>query len=84
MEWPIVGTDLMEFIKGPDFPTSSKIMGKENIATAYQTGRGKVKVRSRAYIEELPKGRQQIVVTEIPYQENSWLYTEVKIILLKI
>ncbi|MGL4912608.1 MAG: DNA gyrase subunit A [Romboutsia sp.] len=62
--------DLMQFIKGPDFPTSSIIMGKENIANAYQTGRGKVKVRARAYIEELPKGRQQIVVTEIPYQVN--------------
>ena len=62
--------DLMQFIKGPDFPTSSIIMGKENIVNAYQTGRGKVKVRARAYIEELPKGRQQIIVTEIPYQVN--------------
>lgn len=62
--------DLMQYIKGPDFPTSAIIMGKENILNAYQTGRGKVKVRSRAYIEELPKGRQQIVVTEIPYQVN--------------
>ncbi len=62
--------DLMKFIKGPDFPTSAIIMGKENIAEAYRTGRGKVKVRSRAVIEELPKGKQQIVVTEIPYQVN--------------
>ncbi|MGL6105691.1 DNA gyrase subunit A [Romboutsia sp.] len=62
--------DLMQYIKGPDFPTSAIIMGKENIANAYQTGRGKVKVRARAYIEELPKGRQQIIVTEIPYQVN--------------
>ena len=62
--------DLMNYIQGPDFPTSAIIMGKENIAEAYRTGRGKVKVRSRAVIEELPKGRQQIVVTEIPYQVN--------------
>lgn len=62
--------DLMNYVQGPDFPTSAIIMGKENIAEAYRTGRGKVKVRSRAIIEELPKGRQQIVVTEIPYQVN--------------
>ena len=62
--------DLMNYIQGPDFPTSAIIMGKESIAEAYRTGRGKVKVRSRAMIEELPKGRQQIVVTEIPYQVN--------------
>ena len=62
--------DLMQFIKGPDFPTSAIIMGKESVSEAYRTGRGKVKVRARAVIEELPKGKQQIVVTEIPYQVN--------------
>ncbi|HSQ90130.1 DNA gyrase subunit A [Romboutsia sp.] len=62
--------DLTQFIKGPDFPTSAIIMGKENIADAYRTGRGKVKVRAKAYIEELAKGRQQIIITEIPYQVN--------------
>ncbi|WP_455537679.1 DNA gyrase subunit A [Terrisporobacter sp.] len=62
--------DLMNYVQGPDFPTSAIIMGKESIAEAYRTGRGKIKVRSRAVIEELPKGRQQIVVTEIPYQVN--------------
>ena len=62
--------DLMQFIKGPDFPTSAIIMGKESISEAYRTGRGKVKVRARAVKEELPKGKQQIVVTEIPYQVN--------------
>ena len=62
--------DLIQFVKGPDFPTSAIIMGKENITEAYRTGRGKVKVRARAYIEELAKGKQQIVVTEIPYQVN--------------
>ncbi|MGL5711889.1 MAG: DNA gyrase subunit A [Paraclostridium sp.] len=62
--------DLIQFVQGPDFPTSAIIMGKENIVDAYRTGRGKVKVRARAYIEELAKGKQQIVVTEIPYQVN--------------
>ncbi|MGL5330550.1 MAG: DNA gyrase subunit A [Peptostreptococcaceae bacterium] len=62
--------DLTQHIQGPDFPTSAIIMGKENIADAYRTGRGKVKVRARACIEELAKGRQQVVVTEIPYQVN--------------
>lgn len=62
--------DLMTYVKGPDFPTSSIIMGKENIVDAYKTGRGKVKVRARATIEDLGKGRQQIIVTEIPYQVN--------------
>lgn len=62
--------DLIQFIQGPDFPTAAIIMGKENIAEAYRTGRGRVKVRARAYIEELAKGKQQIVVTEIPYQVN--------------
>lgn len=62
--------DLIKYVQGPDFPTAGIIMGKENIYDAYRTGRGKVKVRSRASIEELPKGRQQIVVTEIPYQVN--------------
>ena len=62
--------DLIQFIQGPDFPTAAIRMGKENIAEAYRTGRGRVKVRARAYIEELAKGKQQIVVTEIPYQVN--------------
>ncbi|HBF1619495.1 TPA: DNA gyrase subunit A [Clostridioides difficile] len=62
--------DLIKFVQGPDFPTAAIIMGKESIAEAYRTGRGKVKVRSRAFIEELPKGKQQIIVTEIPYQVN--------------
>ncbi|WP_272865232.1 DNA gyrase subunit A, partial [Clostridioides difficile] len=56
--------------QGPDFTTAANIMGKESIAEAYRNGRGKVKVRSRAFIEELPKGKQQIIVTEIPYQVN--------------
>ncbi|TQQ84586.1 DNA gyrase subunit A [Peptacetobacter hominis] len=62
--------ELMHYVKGPDFPTSAIIMGTESIKEAYRTGRGKVKVRARAEIEELPKGKQQIVVTEIPFQVN--------------
>ncbi|KXZ40767.1 DNA gyrase subunit A [Alkalithermobacter thermoalcaliphilus JW-YL-7 = DSM 7308] len=62
--------DLMKHIKGPDFPTGAIIMGKEGILSAYKTGRGKVKVRSNAYIEDIGKGKTQIVITEIPYQVN--------------
>ena len=62
--------ELMHYVKGPDFPTNAIIMGTESIKEAYRTGRGKIKVRARAEIEELPKGKQQIVVTEIPYQVN--------------
>ncbi len=62
--------DLMMFIKGPDFPTGSTIMGKESIISAYSRGRGKVKVRAKAEIEEMGKGREQIIITEIPYQVN--------------
>ena len=62
--------DLMEHISGPDFPTGAMIIGTEGIKEAYRTGRGKVRVRARAEIEELPKGKQQIVITEIPFQVN--------------
>ncbi len=62
--------ELMTFIKGPDFPTAARILGTEGIKSAYATGRGTITVRARAEIEELRGGRQQIVVTEIPYQVN--------------
>lgn len=62
--------ELLNYIKGPDFPTGATIVGTEGIKEAYKTGRGKVKVRAKAEIEELPKGKQQIVITEIPYQVN--------------
>lgn len=62
--------DLMEHIAGPDFPTGAMIIGTEGIKEAYRIGRGKVRVRARAEIEELPKGKQQIVITEIPFQVN--------------
>lgn len=62
--------EIMDHIKGPDFPTGAIIMGREGIKSAYKTGRGIVKVRAKARIEEFSKGRQQIIVTEIPYQVN--------------
>lgn len=62
--------DLMTVIKGPDFPTGAHIMGKEGINSAFKTGRGKVKVRAFAEIEDMGKGKQRILVTEIPYQVN--------------
>lgn len=62
--------DLCKIVKGPDFPTGAIIMGKNSAKQAYKTGQGKVVVRSVTEIEETNKGRQQIVVTEIPYQVN--------------
>ncbi len=61
--------ELMEYIKGPDFPTGAQIMGTAGIRSAYHTGRGKIRIRSKAEIEEV-KDRQRIVVTEIPYMVN--------------
>ncbi len=61
---------LIQCIKGPDFPTGGIIMGKAGLREAYRTGQGKVIVRAKATIEETGKGRQQIIVTEIPYQVN--------------
>lgn len=62
--------NLMEFVKGPDFPTGAQIYNVEEITTAYATGRGKVLMRAKADIEETKGGKFQIVVTEIPYQVN--------------
>jgi DNA gyrase subunit A len=61
---------LMEYIKGPDFPTAGIIMGRSGIRAAYATGRGKITLRGRATIEELKNGRSQIIITEIPYMVN--------------
>ncbi len=63
-------SDLMEHIKGPDFPTKGIIMGRSGIRAAYATGRGKVVVRARTEIEEFGRDRQRIIVTELPYQVN--------------
>ena len=68
---PDIGLDeLMNYIKGPDFPTGGIIMGRSGIRSAYATGRGKITLRAKADIEEDSKGRQSIVVTEIPYMIN--------------
>ncbi len=62
--------ELMEYIKGPDFPTGAQIMGTNGIRSAYHTGRGKLRLRARAEIEEYGDNRQRIVFTEIPYMVN--------------
>ena len=61
---------LMEFLPGPDFPTGAIIQGADEIKKAYETGKGRVVVRSRCEIEDLKAGKKQIVVTEIPYEVN--------------
>ena len=62
--------ELMQHIKGPDFPTAGIVMGTGGIMQAYHTGRGKITVRARAEIEEFKANRQRIIVTELPYQVN--------------
>lgn len=62
--------ELMEHIKGPDFPTAGIIMGVGGIKEAYTTGRGKIKVRARAYVEMLKSGKETIVISELPFQVN--------------
>ena len=62
--------ELMAYIPGPDFPTGGVIMGNAGIRQAYRTGRGRIIVRAKAEIEEMPNGKSRIIVTEIPYQVN--------------
>ena len=62
--------ELMEDIKGPDFPTGATILGMEGIKQAYSTGRGKITMRGEAEIEEMSGGRQKIIITSLPYQVN--------------
>ena len=62
--------DLMQYVKGPDFPTKGIIMGRSGIRAAYATGRGRVVIRARHEFEEFGKDRTRIVITEIPYQDN--------------
>ena len=62
--------DLMAFVKGPDFPTGGAILGRSGIMDAYRTGRGSIKMRATASIEETKRGGMQIVVTELPYQTS--------------
>lgn len=68
--------ELMEYIKGPDFPTKSSIMGLSGIRAAYTTGRGKVIVRAKTQIEEHKDGTASIIVTELPYQVNKKMLVE--------
>ena len=65
--------EVMEIIKGPDFPTGAEILGRRGIDEAYRTGRGKIRVRAISNIEPMAKGKQRIVVTELPYYVNKAL-----------
>ena len=62
--------ELLEIIKGPDFPTGATILGRSGIDQAYRTGRGKIKVRAVTDIEAMANGKQRIIVTELPYMVN--------------
>ncbi|MFP8952522.1 DNA gyrase subunit A [Natrialbaceae archaeon A-arb3/5] len=62
--------DLMDHVKGPDFPTGANIVGRDAIYSAYKTGRGRIRVRAEFEVEEWQNGRERIVVTELPYQAN--------------
>ena len=62
--------ELMEIVKGPDFPTGAMVIGKRGIEEAYRTGRGKIKVRAVTDIEAMPNGKSRIIVSEIPYMVN--------------
>ena len=66
----VTDDQLMQIIKGPDFPTGGIILGRDAIKQAYTTGKGKITVRAEAEIEELSNGRQRIIVTSLPYQVN--------------
>jgi len=66
----LTSSDLMRYLKGPDFPTGGIIMGTAGIREAYETGRGRVVVRARAHTEPIKQGKTAIIVTEIPYQVN--------------
>ena len=68
--------ELMEYVKGPDFPTKASIMGKSGIRNAYATGKGKIIVRAKAEIEEHKDGTASIIVTELPYQVNKKVLVE--------
>jgi len=62
--------DLVQYVKGPDFPTGGLIVGAEGIMSAYATGRGRIVMRARMHVEDMSEGRHRIVITEIPYQVN--------------
>ena len=66
----LTSEDLMEYVKGPDFPTGGLILGREGLRNAYTTGNGSITIRSKSHIEETDNGKYEIVVTEIPYAIN--------------
>ncbi|MBR6402928.1 MAG: DNA gyrase subunit A [Eubacterium sp.] len=65
--------EVMDIVKGPDFPTGAEILGRKGIEEAYRTGRGKIRVRAVSDIEPMAKGKQRIVITELPYMVNKAL-----------
>jgi DNA gyrase subunit A len=75
--------DLMNFVKGPDFPTGGTVLGLEGIRSAYATGHGRVVVQAKAFVEDTPSGKKQIVVTELPYQTNKAALVERIALLVK-
>lgn len=68
--------DLMQYVKGPDFPTGGTIYGLAGIRSAYETGRGRLRVRSNVHFEEMDNGKERIIVDEIPYQVNKAMLIE--------
>ena len=75
--------ELMEIVKGPDFPTGAQILGRRGINDAYRTGRGKIKVRGVTNIEVMPNGKSRIVITELPYMVNKALLIQKMVELVK-
>ena len=75
--------ELMEIVKGPDFPTGAQILGRRGINDAYRTGRGKIKVRGVTDIEVMPNGKSRIVITELPYMVNKALLIQKMVELVK-
>ena len=72
----VTDEQLIEFIKGPDFPTGAYILGKSGIKKAYETGNGTILLRSKTHIEEMANGKNRILITEIPYQVNKTVMIE--------
>jgi DNA gyrase subunit A len=75
IDYPAIGVkQLMKYIQGPDFPTGATIMGTDGIYKAYTTGRGSIMVRGKVDVEEDKRGRENIIITEIPYQVNKAVF----------
>lgn len=72
----VTTAELMEFVPGPDFPTGGTIYGRAGIISAYETGRGRIKLRANTHFEDMPNGKVRIIVDEIPYQVNKAMLIE--------